>query len=205
MSFVVIASTSAVTYVPPNGAENAFAGQTIASATWNAIFTDLSNNGLAVLGESPANTIKGNNTGSTAVVTDLTPVQVQAALKTGLLAFPLRAVNFNPSIATDNTLAVSVPTARYMVDRLAITNASGTLTTSVVGLYTATGAGGVTVALSQSLNITSSLADTANDTQILLLNSQSLFALNDATLQFRIVTAQGSAATADVILYVRPM
>ena len=30
-------------YTPPNGAENAFPGQIIASATWNAIFTDISN------------------------------------------------------------------------------------------------------------------------------------------------------------------
>ena len=29
-------------YTPPNGAENAFPGEIIASATWNSIFTDLS-------------------------------------------------------------------------------------------------------------------------------------------------------------------
>lgn len=29
-------------YTPPDGAENAFPGQVIASATWNAIFTDIS-------------------------------------------------------------------------------------------------------------------------------------------------------------------
>lgn len=28
-------------YTPPNGSENAFPGQVIASATWNAIFTDI--------------------------------------------------------------------------------------------------------------------------------------------------------------------
>ena len=30
-------------YTPPNGATNAFPGQIIASATWNAIFTDIAN------------------------------------------------------------------------------------------------------------------------------------------------------------------
>lgn len=29
-------------YTPPNGAENAFPGEVIASATWNSIFTDIS-------------------------------------------------------------------------------------------------------------------------------------------------------------------
>ena len=34
-------NTSTGVYTPPNGAENAFPGQVIASATWNAIFTDI--------------------------------------------------------------------------------------------------------------------------------------------------------------------
>ena len=37
-------------YTPPNGAENAFPGEIIASATWNAIFTDISN-ALTQLGQ----------------------------------------------------------------------------------------------------------------------------------------------------------
>ena len=37
-------------YTPPNGAENAFPGQIIASATWNSIFTDLST-ALTFLGQ----------------------------------------------------------------------------------------------------------------------------------------------------------
>jgi hypothetical protein len=37
-------------YTPPNGAENAFPGEIIASATWNSIFTDISN-ALTQLGQ----------------------------------------------------------------------------------------------------------------------------------------------------------
>ena len=37
-------------YTPPNGAENAFPGEVIASATWNSIFTDLSG-ALTFLGQ----------------------------------------------------------------------------------------------------------------------------------------------------------
>ena len=38
------------TYTPPSGAEDAFPGQVIASATWNAIFTDIST-ALTLLGQ----------------------------------------------------------------------------------------------------------------------------------------------------------
>ena len=208
MSFVVVVSTSAILFTPPNGAENAFAGQTIASATWNATFTDICNNGLAVLGESPPNTVKGNPGATAAVVTDMTVAQSQVMFKQGLLSFPLRGINFNPSVATDNSLAISVPTARYLLDKLVITNASQTLTTAVVGLYTAVGAGGIPLALSQSVNVSSSLTDTFGNMAALTFTASTSIvntAFNDASLQFRIVTAEGAAATADVILYVRPM
>ncbi len=80
MSYVIVVSTSSVLYTPPTGAENAFAGQTIASATWNAIFTDLCNNGLAVVGESPTLTIKGNASGAAAVVTDQDSCELQRGI-----------------------------------------------------------------------------------------------------------------------------
>lgn len=204
MSFVITVSTSSIVYTPPSGSENAFAGQTIASATWNATFTDLSNNGLAVVGKAGASTIKGNNTNAVGVVGDLTPAQAGGLVGVGMYAFAARGVNFSAStVPSDTTITINVPTSRYMVDRVAITNASASLLTSIVGLYTAINQGGVTVALSQSVLVSSSLADIANGSMILVLNSASLFAFNDATLQFHIVS--GVTATADVILYVRPM
>lgn len=156
----------------PTGATNAFAGQTIASATWDAIFTD-----------------------------------IQAALShnLGVRVFAARTINFNPSVATDTAITVSLTTASYMVDRVIIANANHSLTTAVVGLYTAVGAGGLTLALSQSVNVSTSLADTANNMMTLITASASIYALTDTTLQFRIVTAEGATATADVILYVRPL
>lgn len=205
MSFVVVVSTSSVLYTPPNGSENAFAGQTISSATWNATFTDLSNNGLAVVGKAGPNTFKGNNTSAVAVVADMTVAQAQNLIQQGSVAIALRGVNFNPSVATDNAIPLALGTTRYMIERVAITNANHTLTTASVGLYTATGASGVTVALSQLVTVSSSLADTANGAMVLILNSVSLFAFSDTTLQFRIGVAEGAAATADVLLYVRPM
>lgn len=155
-----------------NGATNAFAGQTIASATWNAIFTDLA--------------------------TALTH-------SAGLRAFALRGVNFNQT-GVDVVISVSVPTARYMIDRIAITNLSATLAASGVALYTGAGKTGIAIAVSQSFpNLAQGVTDVANNAALLVLNSVSIIAFNDTTLQFNLVNASGGAATADVILYVRPM
>lgn len=153
------------------GATSAFAGQTIASATWNSIFTDL---------------------------------QTGLSHNDGLMRFAARAVNFNPSVATDLAISISVPTARYFFQSGHITNASATLTTAAVGLFTAVGGGGVTIVGSTTLTVSSSLADTANNMQV-LTTSLGTVAFSDATLQFRVITPQGSAATADVILYMRPL
>lgn len=205
MSFVVVVSTSSVLFTPPTGSENAFAGQTIASATWNSTFTDLCNNGLAIVGKAGAPTIKGNNSGAVGVVGDLSPGQVGGMIGVGLYAFASRGVNFNQT-GVDVALSVSVPTARYMVDRVAITNASQTLTTSAVALFTAAGGTGIMIISSAQVSVSSSLADTPAGATILPLSASiSSIAFSDATLQFRLIQAQGAAATADVILYVRPM
>lgn len=163
------------TFTLPTGATNAFAGQTIASATWDAIFTDIQ-------------TALGHNL--------------------GIRSFVARTVNFNPSVATDNPITVSLTTSRYLLEKIVLTNATGTLTTAVVGLYTAASGGGVTLVLSTQPNVTTGTNDTAgNLTTLTICTTLSVtnMALNDTTLQFRVITAEGGAATADVILYVRPL
>lgn len=54
-------------YTPPDGAENAFPGETIRSATWNAIFTDISE-ALSQIGPSIFDT-PTNVTGAAYTVT----------------------------------------------------------------------------------------------------------------------------------------
>ena len=153
----------------PNGATNAFAGQVIASATWNSVFTD-----------------------------------IQTALSHGAAykSFALRAVNFNPSVATDVAISISIPTSRYQVLNIVIGNASASLGAAAVGLFTAVGGGGVTIIGSTTLTVTSSLTDTAANMQAITSSTANTKAYNDATLQFRVIVAQGSAATADVILFI---
>ncbi len=158
----------------PGGSTNAFAGQTIASATWNGTFTD---------------------------------IQTGLSHNDGLMRFVLRGVNFNQT-GVDVAISITVPTARYKIDMVAITNLSASLTSSGVALYTGAGKTGVAVCLSQSFvspNLTTTATDTANNMAILVINSGSVIAFNDATLQFNLVNSSGGAATADVILYVRPM
>ncbi len=152
-----------------NGATNAFAGQTIASATWNAINTDIQ----SALGHS------------------------------GFRAFALRGVNFNQT-SVDVAISITVPTARYNVNGLFITNASASLTAGAVGLFTATGGGGVVIIGSATLTVSATATDTANNLQI-IISSLANTAYNDATLQFRLMASSGAPATADVILYLRPL
>ncbi len=155
----------------PTGATNAFAGQTIASATWNATFTDIQN---------------------------------ALSHNLGVRVFAARTVNFNPSVATDTAINVSVTTVNYRVTNLTIANASATLTTAQVGLFTAVSAGGIAViGTGVAVTVSSSLPDTLNNIQI-ITPSISMRSFSDATLQFRIVVAQGGPATADVLLTVVP-
>lgn len=156
-----------------NGATNAFAGQTIASATWDAIFTD---------------------------------IQTALSHSQGVRVFAARTVNFNPSVAVDVAVSITMPTAVYQVDKVIIANANHSLSAAAVGLYTAIGGGGATIVTSQTLTITTSLPDNANSAMTLVLNAaEPTFGHTNSSLQFRIITAEGAAATADVILYLRPL
>ncbi len=206
MSYVVVVSTSSVLYTPPTGAENAFAGQTIASATWNAIFTDLCNNGLKVVGASPALTLKGNASGAAAVVTDLTPAQVQGFIGQPAIAVKVSGVSFGTT-AIETQFPVTLPAGytRYRVDQCTISQASGTLAGATVGLFTATGAGGTAIVTSSTATtVTSSLENTVNNSESLTINNLSIIDYTASPLFFRIgsVTA---AQTATVTLYVKPI
>jgi len=193
-------------YTPASGAENAFPGQVIASATWNAIFTDIAANGLTVVGTSGANTIKGNNTGSTATVADLTVQQVQGMLNGGLIIAKLSGVNFN-SANTDNPITISLPSGitRYTVVTFYISGASASLSTATCAIYTAASAGGVTVAGSTVITVTATAENTNNNTQSVTPSTASTESFNVGTLFFRVLNAEGSAATGNVTLYIRPI
>ena len=193
-------------YTPPSGAENAFPGQVIASATWNAIFTDIANNGLTVVGTSGANTFKGNNTNATATVADLTVAQAQALIGLGLVVIKTSGVNFN-SANSDNPITITLPTGftRYRVDSCILSGASGSLSTATCAIYTAASAGGVVVAGSTIITVTATAESTNNNMQVITPSLANTESYNVAALYFRVLTAEGSAATGNVSLYIRPV
>lgn len=132
----------------------------------------------------------------------------QAALASyvGFIRIALTGVNFN-SANTDNPVTITLPTgiSRYTVQAVKLSNASASISTATIGVFTATGGGGQTIAATQAVTVTATATDTVNNAQTLTITNSANEAYNDTTLQVRIGNAQGSAATADVILTIVPM
>lgn len=119
----------------------------------------------------------------------------------------LRGVNFN-SANTDTAATVVLPSgfARYAVASVKIVNASATLTTATVGMFSAAAAGGTPIVASGSaVTVSSAAANTNNNMQTLTPANAATQSFNFASLFFRVQTAEGSAATADVIIEVVPL
>lgn len=124
----------------------------------------------------------------------------------GLIRVALIGVNFN-SANTDNPVTIPLPPgiSRYAVNSINISNASASISTATIGVFTGTGGGGQTIAATQSITVTQTGPDTNNNFMRLTQTNATTEAYNDATLQVRIVNAQGSAATADVIINILPL
>lgn len=128
----------------------------------------------------------------------------------GILAFTSSAINFN-SANTDTTFAITLPTGftRYRINAVIIDGASASLTTSTFGVFTATGAGGTAIVTSGTANTISTASEnTNNNTQFATINNQSTQCYAVAStpnLYFRVQTAQGSAATANVTILLNPL
>lgn len=118
----------------------------------------------------------------------------------------VRGVNFN-SATTDTSIPVTLPpgVSNYNITVIRIANASGALSTATAGLFTAAAGGGVAIATLQAPTVTTSSANTNNNSEVMALNNANTQSYNASTLFFRIGTAQGSAATADVLIEIAPL
>lgn len=118
--------------------------------------------------------------------------------------FVLPAVNFNAG-TTDTALNITLPTGlkNYVVHSVRIVNANHTLVTATVGVFSAAGGTGTTIAADQAITVTSGTANTALNTQALTLSPASTTAFNFPVLQIRVGTAEGAAATADVVVIIQ--
>jgi hypothetical protein len=149
------------------------------------------------------NTFKINGSGV------ITPANFQTALSFTQIGYKLVGVNFN-SANTDNPITITLPTGvtRYAIAAIKINNASASIGTATAGVFTAVGGtsgAGIAISSIQAITITATTPDTNNNTMTLTINNSTTQAYNDTTLYFRIGVAQGSPATADVILIIFPL
>lgn len=121
--------------------------------------------------------------------------------------FVLRGINFN-SGNTDNAIPITLPpgVTNYRVVNVQIANASASISTATFGVFSATGGGGTAImAAGQVITVTSSAANANNNAQTATPATANTESYNFATLYFRVGTAQGSAATGDVIITISPL
>ena len=119
--------------------------------------------------------------------------------------FVLKAVNFN-SANSDNSFTVTLPTgiSRYSVLSVVLSNASASISTATVaGLFTAAAGGGTNLITGGAITVTTGTANSANSAQSFA--GVSTVASNSGTLFFRVGTAQGSPATADVTVIINTL
>ena len=112
----------------------------------------------------------------------------------GLLG-SISAIDLN-SAATDTAFTINA--ARYIIDKVTVDNASINLTTATLGVFTAAGGGGTTLAADQVL---SAMTATTKFHDLTLAAIVGTDARTDTTLYARVGSAQGSAATANVFLF----
>lgn len=131
---------------------------------------------------------------------------------TGVAAGPpiytITATGVNMNAVADTQFAITLPSGftRYRLQTLMISHASVSLTTATVvhyGLFTAAAAGGTAVVADTTSTISSTAESTNNNAQFIAPGITAT--LTDATLFFRVITAHGSAATADVVLQIQPL
>ena len=141
-------------------------------------------------------TMLGTDTSSLATLTTATTTNLAAQ------RFTITGVNMNAA-TTDHAITLTLPAGAttYVVDSVSLWGASHTLTTATAGLFTAASGGGTGICADQAITNTSGTANTNLNYQALTL------AANDATtcftaspLYFRVGTAEGAAATANVTL-----
>lgn len=125
----------------------------------------------------------------------------------GLISIKIAAVNFN-SANTDNAIAITLPAGftRYLINTITISHASQTLTTATCGVFTQPGAGGTAIVTSATaITVSTASESTNNNAQQLSINNSATESYTEVTLYFRVQTAQGAAATADVTIRLAPV
>lgn len=140
------------------------------------------------------------------------PATAKSIATPAIFYVTVTGVNFN-SATTDTAVPIVLPLGmtRFQINTVNISNASHSLTGATAGLFSTTGGGGVAIAADQSLTVSATTDATANNSQSMTLTNNTItsFVLSGLAhtpnFYFRVGTAEGSAATADVTLAIRPL
>jgi len=127
--------------------------------------------------------------------------QVSTNSRMGFGRFVFAGVNFNAG-TTDNSIVITLPLGctTYKVLSMHITNASQTLTTATIGLFTGAGGTGTTLIADTAITVATATAGNANSSQT--LNGVATVNASATTIFARVGTPQGVAATGDVVVEV---
>lgn len=146
--------------------------------------------------------LQGNGSGQ---VTALTAAQVKALTAGASIPFTATGVNLN-SVA-DTVIPITLPSGftRYKVSALHVSNASISLTTVQIALYTAAAAGGFNIVAPTTTGITQTTTDVNLNSYSATIIDAGTISFNDANLYFRVAVPQGAPATGDVTLVITPL
>lgn len=112
--------------------------------------------------------------------------------------FGLLGVLNNANLDVVSDVAMTIDASRYQVTKITVDDATTNITTAQVGVFTAAGGGGTTLAAIQSL---AALTSSSKFKDLTLEAITGTDARTESTLYFRIGIAQGAAAFADVYLW----
>jgi hypothetical protein len=125
----------------------------------------------------------------------------------GKFVSTVQNVNFNAG-NTDTVIPINLPLGytRYRVEQIFISGASASIATATCGVFTAAGAGGVSIVTAgTAITVNQTGSDVPNNMQSLPVNNSLTQYFIDGVLYFRVGTAQGAPATASVSVYYQPL
>lgn len=113
----------------------------------------------------------------------------------------LGKLSANMNTTADQAIALSLGTAtKYIIEKILVTNASASLTLANGGIYTGAAKGGTAIVAAQIFS-----ALTASTKTLVLTLVGLLDVLSTNPIFLSLTVAQGSAATADIYVFGRPL